>query len=200
VGRNIFRIVIISVLIFAFGSGVIQLPGFNVEAATKPKTAGISCAPNQLSAKPVEALAPFGTNGYLVSLENVSKSSCTLEGYPQLQMLNAGGKSITTRVTHRGGFAGANATGVTVVTVKPGWSGLFALTYPNSSGYVAAATCPISDHVEIHVPDMKESLIFKWRIRPYGGKSAATSHCGDISVSFVYGPYRLIKSQLNDVA
>jgi hypothetical protein len=176
------------------------LPGLNVEAATKPKTAGVSCTPNQLSVKPVGALAQFGTNGYLVSLENISKSSCTLEGYPQLRMFGAGGKSITTRVTHRGGFAGANATGVTLVSVKPGWSGLIALTYPNSSGYDASATCPISDHVEIHVSDMKESLIFKWRIRPYGGKSAATPHCGEISVSFVYGPYRLTKSQLNDAA
>jgi hypothetical protein len=188
------------VLVFVFGSGVIQLHGLNVGAATKLKTAVVSCTPNQLSVKPVGALVPNGTNGYLVSLENVSKSSCTLEGYPQLQMLDAGGKSIMTRVTHRGGFAGANATGVTLVTVKPGWLGLFALTYPNSSGHNATATCPISDHVEIHVPDMKESLIFEWRIRPYGDKSAATTHCGEISVSFVYGPYRLTKSQHNDAA
>lgn len=200
VGRNLFRTVIVAVVVFAFSSGVIQFPGLNVGAATKPKTDGVPCIPNQLSIKPEGALNPSGTNGYLVSLENVSKSSCTLEGYPQLRLLDAGGKSITTRDTHRDGFAGADATGVTLVTVRPGWSGLFAVTYPNSSGYDTTATCPISDHVEVHVPNMKEPLIFKWRIRPYGGKSFATPHCGEISVSFVYGPYRLAKSQLNDAA
>ena len=131
-GRNPFRSAIVSLLVFAFGSGVIQLPGLTVEAATKPKTAGVSYTPNQLSVKPIEALAPVDTMSYLVSLGNVSKSSCTLEGYPQLRMLDAGGKSIATRVTHRSAIAGANATRVTLVTVKPGWSGLFGLTYPNS--------------------------------------------------------------------
>jgi hypothetical protein len=186
-------------LVLALGSGAMQLPGFNVAAATKHKISGVSCTANHLSVKPIGALAPKGTTAYLISLENVSKTSCTLEGYPQLRMLDASGKSIATRVTHRSAFAGANATGVTLVTVKPGWSALFGVTYPNSSGYVPA-TCPISDRLEIHIPNMKESIIFKWRIQPYGGKSPATPHCGEIGVSFVYGPHRLTKAQFNRTA
>jgi hypothetical protein len=186
-------------LVLALGSGAMQLPGVNVAAATKPKTAGQLCTANHLRVIPHSAFAVWGTEAFLVVLENVSKSNCTLEGYPQLRMLDVGGKSIATRVAHGSAFGSANFTGVTLISVKPGWSGLFGLTYPNSIDY-PPATCPISDHVKIHIPNMKESIILKWRIQPYGGKTGVTPRCGEISVSFIYGPYRLTKSQLNNAA
>lgn len=80
-----------------------------------------------------------------------------------------------------------------LVTVKPDWSGLIEVTYPTWVDY-PPATCPISDHVVIHIPNMKEPIIFKWRIQPYGRKSTGTPHCGEIGLSFVFGPYRLPKS------
>jgi len=164
-------------------------------SASKTQTAAQPCKASQLSVKPIEGLAAYGTKYYLVSLKNVSSTSCTLKGYPQLRMLDAGGKSIATVVTHRGAFAGAKATGVTLVTVKPAWSALFSLMYRDSLAY-APATCPISDHVEILVPNMKESLILNWRIQPFGGATVAKLHCGEIGVSFLSGPYHLTKSQL----
>lgn len=45
-------------------------------------------------------LAVTGENASLVALENVSKVSCTLKGYPTLRMLDAGGNFIAARVTH----------------------------------------------------------------------------------------------------
>jgi hypothetical protein len=182
-------------LVIAIGPWAMQLPGSSVAAASKTQTAAQPCRVSQLSVKPKEGLAKYGTKEYLVSLKNVSTTSCTLKGYPQLRMLGAGGKIIATEVTHGSAFVGAKATGVTLVTVKPGWSALFALTYPDSIEYTPA-TCPISDHVEILVPNMKESVTFKWRIQPYGGATAAKLHCGEIGVSFLSGPYHLTKSQL----
>ena len=164
-------------------------------SALKTQTAAQSCKVSQLSVKPMEGLATQGTKYYLVSLKNVSSTSCTLKGYPQLRMLDAAGKSIATLVIHRGAFGGAKATGVTLVTIKPGWSALFSLAYPDSIDYTRA-TCPISDHVEILVPNMKGSVIFKWRIQPYGGATVVKLHCGEIGVSFLSGPYHLTKSQL----
>jgi len=114
-------------------------------------------------------------------------------------MLDAAGKAIPTRATHGAAFGGANESKVALITVKPGWSGLFSLLYRNSPDYPPAA-CPISEHVEIHIPNMKKPIVVKWRIQPYGGKAGAPPHCGQVSVSYVYGPTRLPKSQLNDAA
>jgi hypothetical protein len=184
---------------FAISSGAMQLRGSNVTAATMPKTVQ-PCAPKQLRVIPGPSLAPMGTKAYLFILENVSKDICTLEGYPTLRMLDAGGNIIAARVTHISASNTVNAaTGVTLVTVKPGWSAFFDVRYPNWLDY-PPATCPISDHVTIHIPDMKKSIIFKWRIQPFGHESAGTPHCGEIGVSFVFGPYRMTKSQLNQIA
>ena len=181
----------------ALGSGVIQYVGSSIAAGAKPRIAVQPCTPNLLKAMPIGALAPLGTSEYLVALENVSTSNCALEGYPQLRMFDEAAKAIPIRVAHRGAFAGRNATGVTLITVKPGWSGLFALSYPNSTDY-PPASCPVSNRVEIRIPNMKEPIATKWRIRPYGGKSGTTPVCGEVSVSYVYGPQRLTKSQLTD--
>jgi hypothetical protein len=192
--RNRWRSVFF-LLVVAIGPWAMQIPGANAGAASKTQTAAQPCTASQLSVKPMEGLATQGTKYYLVSLKNASTTSCTLKGYPKLRMLDAGGKYIATLITHRGAFVGAKATGVTLVTVKPGWSALFSLAFPDSIDY-APATCPISDHVEILVPNMKGSVIFKWRIQPYGGATVAKLHCGEIGVSFLSGPYHLTKSQL----
>lgn len=182
--------------LLVLASGVMQLSGSNIAAATRPETAGRPCTPNHLRAIPSEGLAATGTNAFLVVLENVSSSSCTLEGYPQLKMLDKAGKTIASRISRLAPNAGKNTTKVTLITVKSGWQGLFALSYPNSTDY-PPASCPVSDRVEIHIPNMKESIVIKWRIRPYGGKSGTTPDCGQVSVSFIYGPYHLSKSQFN---
>lgn len=180
-------------------SGVTQLSGSNIAAAAKPDVAGKPCTPNQLRAMPVAGLAPTGTSYFLVVLENVSRSRCTLEGYPNLKMLDRAGKSIASRISHRAPPVGKNSKEVTLITIKPGWQGLFALSYPNSTDY-PRASCPVSDRVAIRIPNMKESVVIKWRIRPYGGKLEATPDCGQVSVSFVYGPFHLSKSQFNGSA
>lgn len=185
---------VLLLLVVAIGPWAVQLPGANAGAASKTLIAAQPCTASQLSVKPMEELATSGTKYYLVGLKNVSTTSCTLKGYPQLRMLDAAGKSIETLVSHRGAFAGAKATGVTLFTVKPGWSALFALTFPDSIDYIPA-TCPTSDHVEILVPNMKQSINIKWRIQPYGGASVAKVRCGEIGVSFLSGPFHLTNSE-----
>jgi hypothetical protein len=182
---------IASVLALGLVTGLMELATLSVAGATKPKT-GLPCAPIDLRAIPLGVLAPNGTSGYLVALKNVSNSSCVLEGYPQFRMLNKAGRAIATLVTHSGAPRyGASASRAALITVKPGWSSLLSVSYLNSTNY-PPATCPSSNRVEIEIPNMKEPIVFKWRIQPYGGKIGATPHCGEVSVSFVYGPmYRL---------
>jgi hypothetical protein len=190
VGRHLFRSATASMFLLLFVSGVMQLSVSTIAAATKPEVARKPCTATQLRAIPDAGLAPTGTSYFLVVLENVSSSSCTLEGYPQVKMLDRSGKTIASRISHLAPSPGKNTTKVTLITVKPGWQGLFALSYPNSTNY-PSASCPVSDRVAFRVRNMKESIVIKWRIQPYGGKPDTILDCGQVGVSFVYGPYHL---------
>jgi hypothetical protein len=194
VGRTGFRSAITSMVLLIFVSGGMQLSGSTIASATKSEIAVKPCTPNQLRAIPDAGLAPTGTSYFLVVLENVSGSSCTLLGYPRIQMLGKAGNTIASRISHLAPSEGKNSTEVTLITVKPGWQGLFAFSYPNSTDY-PRTSCPVADRVEIHIRNMKEPLVVKWRIRPYGGKSDTTPDCGHVGVSFVYGPYHRSTSQ-----
>lgn len=141
-------------------SGALQLLASNTAAAARPEISGKPCTPENLRAIPDEGLAPTGTNYFLVVLENVSSSHCTLEGYPRVKMLDKAGKTIASRISHRAPTAGKNSKEMTFLTVLPGWQGLFDLSYPNSTDY-PAASCPVSDRVEIHIPSMKGSIAIK---------------------------------------
>lgn len=100
-----------------------------VTLSSNPNTGTVAkpCAADQLAGKLNSALVPTGTVGYSVSVKNRSMTSCTLKGYPKLQMLSADGKFITTHIIHRSIFDMAS-TVVKSVTVTSGSSALFDLT------------------------------------------------------------------------
>jgi Protein of unknown function (DUF4232) len=126
-----------------------------------------------------------GSVGYTNDFENVSTATCTLYGYPGLQMLNASGQPIPTDVIR--------ATSVTVpyvperlVTLAPGARADFDMGFAASTGY-GSAQCPTSARVEFTAPNDFQSLTVTLAIRPYGGGDIAQLHCGEIHVSPVYG-------------
>ncbi len=125
-----------------------------------------------------------GSVGYTDDFENVSNATCTLYGYPGLQMLNASGLPIPTDVIR--------ATSVTVpyvpeklVTLAPGARADFSMGFAASTGY-GGAQCPTSTRVEFTAPNDFQSLTVTLAIRPYGGPDIAQVHCGEIHVSPVY--------------
>jgi hypothetical protein len=177
------------ILIVTLGFGVMQLPGSNIAAATKSSTISNICSATQLDVTLESAFATFFNVAYVVDLRNSSNIDCTLRGYPKLQMLNKDGWVISTQTLHRSIF-GSSSTVVKLVTVKPSWSALFDVTYPNRLRY-APASCPTSNRVEILFSDAKRSIAVRWRIRPYGGTSIAKLRCGVVRVSPFYGPFHL---------
>ena len=182
------------ILVAALGSGAMQITGSNIAAAAaKSSTVTEPCRATQLDARLMGALATYGTTAYVVNFRNISTTACTLRGYPKLQMLNADGGVISTQTLHRSIFD-FYATVVKLVTVLPNWSAVFDVSYPDWLRY-APASCPTSNRVKILFSNANRSITVKWRFRPYGGSSIAKVHCGEISVSPFYGPYRFARGR-----
>jgi len=156
-------------------------------AALVPAAAHASAAPRcttgQLSVTPGAAQGAAGSIGQNVRLLNVSNRTCTLEGYPGLQMLNASGHALATHV-HRGASVTVKARPVHLVTLAPGQKASFDIGYSDATGF-SNERCPTSARVEVTPPNDFKAVTVRWRLQPYGG-SIPHLKCGLISVSPVY--------------
>lgn len=122
----------------------------------------------------------MGHVGQQIRLKNVSHSTCTLSGYPRLQMLNAAGAPLTTRL-HFGADYMIPAIPVRMVTLAPNASAGFLVGYEDATGY-ASASCPTSNTINIIPPHDTTALIVHWHLAPYGG-SVNALQCGILAVS-----------------
>lgn len=129
------------------------------------------------------AMGSVGVDG--IAFKNVSKTSCTLRGYPDLQMLDAAAKPITTHL-HKGTSYTVQTTPEDMVTLLPGGEALFDLGYSSSTGY-GTLKCPTATQEEITPPGSDQPIIVNWQMDPYGG-SIPKLHCGEVTVSSVYAP------------
>ena len=116
--------------------------------------------------------------------KNISTITCTLKGYPVLQMFDAAGHPIPTHVI-RGTSYTVQSIPEKAVILAPGTEAMFDLGYSNGTGY-GTASCPTSAQVEITPPSAGWSIKVSWQIQPYGGDSIPQLRCGEITVSPVY--------------
>jgi hypothetical protein len=121
-----------------------------------------------------------------MGFKNVSTLPCTLKGYPQVQMVDAMGKSLPTFVTNSPSLMGINVTDQ-LIAIDPGETAIFNFMYEAGTGY-GNAQCPTSSVVQFIPPGATKSLSLRWAIQPYGGATIATLKCGEIRVSPVYLP------------
>jgi hypothetical protein len=70
---------------------------------TPSKTGLIACAASQLELSVVSTQGAAGHIFANLALANSSATPCTLDGFPNAQLFNASGNSVTTRVVDRGG-------------------------------------------------------------------------------------------------
>lgn len=115
-------------------------------------------------------------------LINHSSRSCTLRGYPQVQMLDAAGHALRTLYSHAP--SGAAGVRVATVTLTPGRGAWFAIDYATATGF-AGERCPTAARLRVTPPQLSQSLVLGGRaahITPYGG---STVHllCGEIHVT-----------------
>jgi hypothetical protein len=124
-----------------------------------------------------------GSIGDTVTFRNASGTTCTLRGYPGLQMLSATGRALATHL-HRGAAVTVPAVPTRTVTLTSGSEASFYLGYPDATGY-ALLKCPTSASVEITPPNATKPITVPWHLQPYGG---TTQHlrCGIITVSPVF--------------
>ena len=141
------------------------------------------CSSSQLRVKLGSSEGALGHIGQVVSFVNTSASTCTLDGYPGLQMLDASGSTVHTHLHHGIAYT-VPPVPRRLVVVKPGASASFDLGYDDSTGY-GRKQCPTSARVEITPPDATPITV-RWRIQPYGGGSVTHLRCGEITVSAVY--------------
>jgi len=142
------------------------------------------CFSSQLAVTLGRGGVATGHVGRLVSFRNTSATTCTLLGYPGMQMLDAAGHPIRTQVL-RGTAITVPSVPERVVTLTPGALASFDLGYDDATGY-GNDRCPTSARVEITPPNDFRSITISWRIQPYGGGSVTHLRCGQITVSPVY--------------
>ncbi len=108
-----------------------------------------SCTHGNLSVSLQHALGAAGTIERTVTFTN-SSVTCTLYGYPGMQLLDQHSRPIQTTVI-RGGVPG-NSTPVTTVTIANGQQASFVYSYSDvPSG--TETTCPVSAYAEITPPN-----------------------------------------------
>src|SRR5579862_2745452 len=169
--------------------GVVALLVADAAAQAQIRTGTLArhrCFSSQLAAKLGPAGVALGHAGQVVRFKNISRTICTLSGYPGLQMLNAAGHPIRTQVLHGIAYT-VPSVRERVVTLAPGAAASFDLGYDDGTGY-ANERCPTSSRVQITPPHAHRPITISWRIQPYGGGSIAHLRCGQITVSAVFAP------------
>ena len=156
----------------------------NAARAVKAMSATNSCTPSQLVVELGPSDAAMGHIGQVVTFTNVSAVTCSLEGYPSMQMFDAAGLAIPTEVTDGASYT-VPAMPARVVFLTGGSEASFDVGYSDATGY-GTAVCPNSVQVAITPPDASRSITVSWRIQPYGGSTIAKLQCGQIAVSPVY--------------
>jgi hypothetical protein len=126
----------------------------------------------------------LGHVGVTIDFKNVSKATCTLYGYPGLQMQSAAGQAIPTDVLRGTAYTVPSMPERTVTLVAHA-EAAFDLGFADSTGY-GLDKCPTSARVEITPPNAYRPITISWRIQPYGGGTINHLRCGQITVSPVF--------------
>jgi hypothetical protein len=149
--------------------------------STSTTAAGLStCQAPNLQIVPQQSNGAAGTIELTITMTNISTASCSLFGYPGMQLLSATGSPLPTMVIRGGGPSFATAAAnqpPTTIILAPQAVGAFGLSY--SDVPVGNETsCPTSAKAEITPPNDFTSDIVVLAISPCGG--------GTVHVSPVY--------------
>ncbi len=143
-------------------------------------TAGVTtCPASQLQLTLTDANGAAGQQEDTVVMTNTGTITCTLVGYPGMQLYDASGAAIpTTVVRGQQTFAVAAANQpVNLVTLSPGQAGAYTLHYEDVP-VGAETSCPISSTAQVTPPNDVDTVPVDLRIAPCNN--------GTVHVSPVY--------------
>jgi hypothetical protein len=139
-----------------------------------------TCQPSQLSLTTDAAHSSGGAAGSLgitYIFTNTSASTCTLGGFPGLQLLNASGQPLTTTTLR-------SSETPSTVTLQPGRHAWFDIEFPTQTGF-GSLQCPTSAALAVIPPNDTTALVVSGsggQLGVYGGDIPHLM-CGNIDVS-----------------
>lgn len=139
------------------------------------------CATASLALRTGLVTTAMGTVGAEFGFVNRSAKTCSLRGYPHVQMLNKSGKFLKTTDDTAPGAFGIQ---VRTVVLAPGATAYFGVLYHNQTGY-GNLTCPMAAALLFTPPQNTATITLHGsaaRIKPFGG---TTMHlvCGGVRVT-----------------
>jgi len=141
------------------------------------------CAPSALAVLSGRSTGAVGTIAAEFGFTNHSAKTCSLHGYPGVQMLTKSGKNLSTTDEKA---PGAFSIEEKAVVLAPGKTAYFGVLYADQTGY-AKLTCPTSAALKFTPPQDTRTVTLHGshaQIAPYGGSTGHT-HCGIVRVTAV---------------
>jgi hypothetical protein len=168
-------------------ASVIALLAVGITLARPAADAGAAtfatCTTSSLAVRTGMTTTAMGTVAEELGFVNRGEKTCSLRGYPHIQMLNASGKPLkTTDHTAPGAFG----IEVTTVNLAPGATAYFGLVYHNQTGF-AKLTCPTSAALSISPPHSAVAITLRGsdaRIEAFSG-TIVRLVCGVLRVTAV---------------
>jgi hypothetical protein len=139
-----------------------------------------TCQPSQLSLATDPAHSSGGAAGSLgitYMFTNTSATTCTLGGFPGLQLLGASGQPLQTTTIR-------NSETPSIVTLQSGGHAWFDIEFPTQTGF-GSLQCPTSAALAVIPPNDTTAVVVRGsggQISPYGGDIPHLM-CGNIDVS-----------------
>ncbi len=161
----------------AGGGTTTTTAGGGTTTSTAATTA--NCQPSQLQATPGQGTGAAGTISMTIGFTNTSSSTCTLKGYPGMQLLSSTGVSLPTNVVRGVGqwAAAAASQPPSLVTLAPQQVATFSLSYEDVP-VGSETSCATSAKAQVTAPTDRTSLTITLSITPCNN--------GTVHVSPVY--------------
>jgi hypothetical protein len=152
-------------------------PATSTTRATSPATTApggpTQCPTPKLTASVYGSSGAAGTIETTIALTSSATASCTLGGYPGLQMLDSSGAALPTTVVRKGSYP-FTAMPPTVVTVAPGQAVYFNMGYSDvPSG--SETSCPTSATLAVTPPNSYTSTPVSAQLAPCDNGSITVS-------------------------
>jgi hypothetical protein len=171
-GRGIVGLVAIAAL---FAGLALSAPAGAAVTACRSAHLGIWAGPTS------------GAAGTIVSefaFVNTGTATCSLSGYPRIQMLEVSGARLSTIDSNAVGFLGV--TKPAVVVIAPGKRAYFGAAYPDFTG-AGQTRCPTSAALDFTPPGGGQPIELtgpKAHITPYAGGEVRL-HCGVVRMTAI---------------
>lgn len=148
---------------FTTGRSVILLDVGVFRPFDVPQSGPQPCAREALSIKEGETDAAMGgVRRTPFVLTNVSKTPCTLEGYPSLELLNKAG-ALVKRATKQ-----KSDDPITKATIEPGKSAWFALNFNAGGAGNMGPPCPTYRQLKVTTPGARRPFVLRSEIQSCG--------------------------------